>query len=136
MNLAIISGNITRDPELRYTATGTGVAEINVAVNEKWKDKNTGELKEEVSFIGVKVFGKQAETIAQYFKKGSPIMVQGKLKQESWEEKDTGKKRSKTVLVMERFEFMERGGGKSEPRQSAPSSTPAASPVEEDDVPF
>jgi single-strand DNA-binding protein len=144
MNTVIISGRLTADVELRYTQSGTAIGQFNIAVNRKWKDQS-GELKEEVSFIGITTFGKQSETVAQYFKKGSPILVQGRLKQESWEDKQTQQKRSKTVVVMENFEFME---GKGNGQQSAPSarpptadvpltgSSPANPPVEEDDVPF
>lgn len=145
MNTVILSGRLTADIELRYIQSGAAVAQFNVAVSRKYKHND--EWKEEVSFIGVSVFGKQAETVAQYFKKGSPILVSGRLKQESWE-KD-GKKQSKTIVVMEGFEFMSQ---KSEahsstvkppparPTQESPTATAtptsSAPPPEEDDVPF
>jgi single-strand DNA-binding protein len=145
MNVTIVSGNITADPELRFLPSGSGVCQFTVANNRKWKDRD-GQLKEEVSFLGVQAFGKQAETIAQYFKKGSPILVSGRLRQESWEDKQTGKKQSKTLIVMESFEFMERGGSRAatpEPKTEPPTrglpATAAAKTAVEDDsdsVPF
>jgi single-strand DNA-binding protein len=140
MNTVIITGNLTRDVETRFTPNGTAIGNVNIACNRKWKDPS-GELKEEVSFFGVVIFGKQAETVAQYFKKGSPILILGRLKQESWSDKQTGEKKSKTVIVMESFEFMsgKRDGAPSSPAPSTPRpSTPApkATADEEDDVPF
>jgi single-strand DNA-binding protein len=145
MNVAIVSGNLTADIELRYAANGTAVANFTVANNRKWKDQ-TGAQKEEVSFLGVVAFGKQAEVIAQYFKKGSPILVQGRLKQENWEDKQTHAKRSKTVITLESFEFMggKREGGDSGFNSAPASRTPAPAaaaptsntPEEDSDVPF
>jgi single-strand DNA-binding protein len=142
MNTVIITGNLTRDVETRFTPNGTAIGNVNIACNRKWKDPS-GELKEEVSFFGVVIFGKQAETVAQYFKKGSPIMVQGRLKQESWDDKKTGEKRSKTVIVMESFEFM---SGKREGASSPPTppqspkvvtaGVPTGGETEDSDVPF
>lgn len=145
MNTVILTGNICADPELRYLPSGSAVCNFNVANNRKWTQN--GEKKEEVSFIGVVSFGKQAETVAQYFKKGSPILVQGRLKQESWE-KD-GKKQSKTVVVLEGFEFMSRGEGRAQPASNRNTSdvplpkarpnvetTPAIDKMDNDSVPF
>lgn len=141
MNIAIIKGNLTRDPELKFTQGGSSIANFSVAVNRKWKDP-AGNEKEEVAFIEVTAFGKTAETIAQYFKKGRPILLEGRLKQDTWDDKQTGQKRSKLYVVLERFEFC--GGDKAQ----AGSETPAkqkpdltgmdggAAPDENDDVPF
>lgn len=150
-NKVILIGNLTRDPELRYTPKGTAVAKIGLAVNRVWKSE-TGESKEEVTFIDVDCWGRQAETIGQYLKKGRPILVEGRLKFDTWEDKQTNQKRSKLGVVMESFQFLDfRGaeGGSSEGAPSRPSSAtpspavPAASttdaeatPPEEDDVPF
>src|SRR5437870_4996318 len=104
MNIVIIKGNLTRDPEMRFTPKGTAVGEFGVAVNRKWRNE-AGELQEEVSFFNVAAFGKTAETIAEYFSKGKPIIVTGRLKQESWDDKQTGAKRSAVKIILERFDF-------------------------------
>jgi single-strand DNA-binding protein len=152
-NRVILAGNLTRDPELRYTSKGTAVAAITLAVNRTWKSE-TGESKEEVSFVDVDVWGRQAEVIAQYMRKGRPLLVEGRLKQDTWEDKNTHQKQSKLKVVLESFSFIdsnrqEGGAGGSdaprrEPSAGAPSSAskPPASPegegaaAEEDDVPF
>jgi single-strand DNA-binding protein len=107
-NKVIIAGNLTRDPELRYTPKGTAIAGISVAVNRKWKAES-GELKEEVTFVDCTAFGRTAEVIAQYLKKGSPLLVEGRLRTESWEDKNTGQKRSKMSVVLETFQFLASG---------------------------
>src|SRR5678816_4951609 len=83
-NKVILAGNLTRDPELRYTPKGTAVAKIGLAMNRQWKDE-TGQQKEEVTFVDVDAFGRQAEVISQYLKKGRPILVEGRLKLDQWD---------------------------------------------------
>ena len=144
-NKVILIGNLTRDPELRYTPKGVAIAKIGLAVNRTWKTE-TGEQKEEVTFIDVDAFGRQAETLAQYVKKGSPLMVEGRLKLDQWDDKQTGQKRSKMGVTLEGFQFLgggNRDGGGDAPRPSRPSSAakPPPSegdgpPPEDDDVPF
>lgn len=137
MNLVIIKGNITRDPELRYLQNGTAIASISVAVNRKWKGQD-GELKEEVTFVDVDAWGRQAETVAQYFGKGSPIIVSGRLKQDTWEDKQTGQKRSKMKVVLSSFEFCgdtKRPAGTGEAPQHAPDHE-APQPDADDAPPF
>lgn len=151
-NKVILAGNLTRDPELRYTPGGMAIAKIGLAMNRKWKSE-TGEMKEEVTFVDVDAFGKQAETIGQYLKKGRPILIEGRLKLDQWEDKQTQQKRSRLGVVLESFQFLdsgnrEGGGGSggyspapSAPRSSAPSrpAPPADDdmpPQEQDDVPF
>jgi single-strand DNA-binding protein len=114
-NKVILIGNLTRDPELRYTPKGTAVAKIGLAVNRQWKTE-TGEKKEEVTFIDVDVFGRTAENVGQYVKKGSPILVEGRLKLDTWEDKQTNQKRSKLGVVAETVQFL----GSGEKRQAAP----------------
>ena len=110
LNKVLLIGNMTRDPELRYLQSGTAVCDFGVAVNRKWKDKG-GEQKEEVLFVDVTAFGKQAETISEYLQKGRSIFVEGRLKMEEWTGQD-GQKRSKMKLVLEQFGFMDsRPGG-------------------------
>lgn len=146
-NKVIIAGNLTRDPELRYTPKGTAVARITLAVNRTYGGGDGGEKKEEVSFIDVDVWGRQAEVISQYMKKGRPLLVEGRLKQDTWEDKNTKQKQSKLKVVLENFSFLDSGnrgggdGGGGAPSRPAPSSAPAAEapdsePPQDDDVPF
>jgi single-strand DNA-binding protein len=147
-NKVILAGNLTRDPELRYTPKGTAVARLGIACNRKWKSE-TGELKEEVTFVDVDAFGKQAETIGQYLKKGRPILIEGRLRYDTWEDKQSGQKKSKLGVVLESFQFLDSGGGRGEAASEAPRSRPASGstpsapqpadgdvPPESDDVPF
>jgi len=144
-NKVILAGNLTRDPELRYTPKGTAIAKISLAINRTWKSE-TGEMKEEVTFVDVDAFGRTAENIGQYFKKGRPILIEGRLKLDQWEDKQTNQKRSKLGVVMENFQFMDSkgtGDGDSAPRsrpaaptKSAPPADGDAPPPEDDDVPF
>jgi single-strand DNA-binding protein len=148
-NRVIIAGNLTRDPELRYTPKGTAVARITLAVNRTYTAGEGGEKKEEVSFVDVDVWGRQAEVISQYMKKGRPLLVEGRLKQDTWEDKNTKQKQSKLKVVLENFSFLDsgnRGGGneggapaaRSTPSAAVPSSaeSPDAEPPQDDDVPF
>jgi single-strand DNA-binding protein len=107
-NRVIIAGNLTRVPELRYLPNGTAVAKFGVAMNRKWKD-DSGELKEAVTFIDVTAWGKQAETITKHVAKGRPILIEGRLEQDQWEDKETKEKRSKTYVVLEQFVFLNAG---------------------------
>jgi single-strand DNA-binding protein len=146
-NKVILAGNLTRDPELRYTPKGTAVAKLGLAVSRRWKS-DTGELKEETTFVDVDAFGKTAETIAQYMKKGRPILIEGRLKLDQWDDKQTGQKRSKLGVVLESFSFIDSGRSDAAgatpaaARPAAPAATPAAEtpdaepPPPEDDVPF
>jgi single-strand DNA-binding protein len=152
-NRVILAGNLTRDPELRYTPKGTAVAKLGLAVNRTWKTE-TGETKEEVSFIDVDAFGRQAEVIAQYLRKGRPLLLEGRLKLDTWEDKNTKQKQSKLKVVLESFTFIDSkgaeggagGGGGEATRRPAASSSAAkpppepseadGPPPEEDDVPF
>jgi len=150
-NKVILAGNLTRDPELRYTPKGTAVAKIGMALNRSWKSES-GETKEEVTFVDVEAFGRQAEVISQYMKKGRPFLVEGRLKLDQWEDKNTRQKQSKLKVVLESFSFLDSGrggdggggGGGSEaprPRPAAKTEAPPtdggdAAPPEEDDVPF
>jgi len=104
-NRTILLGNLARDPDLRYTPKGAAVADFAIAVNRRWKTES-GEEKDEVSFVDIVAFGRQAETIAQYVKKGDPLLLEGRLKQESWEDKTTHQKRSKLKVVLESFTFV------------------------------
>jgi single-strand DNA-binding protein len=129
-NKVILMGNLTRDPELRYTPNGSAVANFSIAVNRRYKTDN--ENREETSFFDIVFFGKRAETIAEYMKKGRPILVEGRLQQRRWET-DEGQKRSKVEVVGENFQFM---GGKAAD-DSRPASGGSEPPEFDDsDIPF
>jgi len=149
-NKVILVGNLTRDPELRYTPKGTAIAKIGVAVNRVWTNE-AGEKKEEVTFVDVDVFGRTAENVGQYMRKGRPILIEGRLRLDQWDDKQTGQKKSRLGVVAETVQFLGspsgggEGGAPEAPRRSAPpaaSAAPAAPsepdmpPPEEDDVPF
>jgi single-strand DNA-binding protein len=127
----IIMGNITRDPELRSTPSGTQVCGFSVAVNRNYKD-GSGEQKENVSFFDCSAWGKSGELIAQYAKKGSGILVSGRLEQRSWEDKE-GQKRSRVEIVVEDFNFVGGGNG-GEGGSSSSKSAAASSDVAPDDI--
>src|ERR1700687_5142969 len=105
-NKVILIGNLTRDPELRYTPKGTAIAKIGLAINRTWRNE-AGETKEEVTFVDVDAFGRQAETLGQYMKKGRPIMGEGRLLLGRLEGKQTTQKRSRRGVVMETFQFLD-----------------------------
>jgi single-strand DNA-binding protein len=148
-NKVILAGNLTRDPELRYTPNGKAIAKFGLAINRNWTTE-TGEKKEEVTFVDIDSFGRQAEVISQYLKKGRPVLIEGRLKLDQWDDKQSGQKRSRLGVVLESFSFLDSGnrveGGSSEAprsRQTAPAAAvPAAAATEdggapsEDDVPF
>ena len=108
-NKVILAGNLTRDPELRYTPGGMAIAKFGLAVNRKWKDSQSGEMKEEVTFIDIDAFGKTAETIGNFLKKGRPILIEGRLKLDQWDDKQTQQKRSRLGVVLESFNFLDSG---------------------------
>jgi len=110
LNKVIIIGNLTRDPELKSLPSGIMVASFSLATNRVWKDSN-GARQEAVEYHNVVVFGRQAETIAQYMKKGGSLLVEGRLQTRSWEDKDTGKKLYKTEVVADRTQFGPKAGG-------------------------
>ena len=139
---AIITGNLTRDPELRSTPNGASVCSFSVAVNRVYRDAS-GEQKEDVSFIDCSAWGKLAEMISQYAKKGSGVLVSGRLDQRSWEDKNTGQKRSHVEIVVEDFNFTgaasrDNGGSNTSYGSSASAGSSASdAPVEDmpDDIP-
>ena len=148
-NKVILAGNLTRDPELRYTPKGTAIAKFGLAINRTWKNE-AGETKEEVTFVDVDAFARSAELIGQYFKKGRPILIEGRLRLDTWDDKQTNQKRSRLGVVMESFQFLDsqRSGEGAAPSAAAPRPTkPVAAPPPEpggdsepppveDDVPF
>lgn len=139
---AIITGNLTRDPELRTTPNGASVCSFSVAVNRVYRDSN-GEQKEDVSFIDCSAWGKLGEMINSYAKKGSGVLVSGRLDQRSWEDKTSGQKRSRVEIVVEDFNFTgaarEAGSSNASSANDMPADIPDDIPDEEidlSDVPF
>lgn len=157
LNKVFLMGNLTRDPELRVTPKGTPICQFSLAINRKFK-MESGESREEVIYVDVEAWGKQGETIAKYVTKGRPLFVEGRLRLDQWEDKNTKEKRSRMKVVLEQFEFLgdSRGGGggpgggpSSEPgmdqtaspeRHSPPARSAGAKPASQEnldeDVPF
>ncbi len=132
---AIITGNLTRDPELRSTPNGASVCSFSVAVNRTYRDAS-GEQKEDVSFIDCSAWGKLGEMIAQYAKKGTGVLVSGRLDQRSWEDKNTGTKRSRVEIVVEDFNFTgARDNGGNSSSNFEPSNTDDVANDIPDDIP-
>lgn len=141
LNKVFLIGNLTRDPELRYTPSGVSVCTLRLAVNRRFTTRQ-GENRDETLFIDVTVWGKQAEVCSQYLSKGRPVLIEGRLRQETWTGSD-GQKRSKIGVVAERFQFLGPAPGGA---AAAPGGPPAAAAggdefpgepnVEEDEIPF
>ena len=110
-NRVILVGNLTRDPECRYIPSGTAVADIGLAVNDRRKNATTGEWVDETTFVDVTLWGRQAEIASEYLSKGSPLLVEGRLKLDTWEAE--GQKRSKLKVIGERLQLLGASGGKS-----------------------
>lgn len=149
VNKVILIGNVTRDPEVKYTPKGTAVTELGLAVNRFIPASEGGERREETTFIDVTLWGRQAEVAGEYAKKGRPVYIEGRLQLDSWDDKETGKKRSKLRVVGENLQLLgSRDGGGSgrggdyddgpPARPSRPSSGPSRQqpPPEDDDIPF
>jgi single-strand DNA-binding protein len=133
-NKVILLGNLTRDPEVRYTPNGIAVASFAIAVNRKYKQGD--ETKEEVSYIDIVVFGKQAESCGQYINKGDSVLIDGRLQQRRWETEE-GQKRNKLEVVAQSVNFMPKrsSAGRGMGGDSHPEPAPEA-PVDEGDIPF
>ena len=127
-NKVLLMGNLTRDPEVKYTPKGTALANLGLAVNRRWTTE-TGEQKEEVTFVDVEVWGRQAETAGQYLSKGRPVFIEGRLKLDSWEDKESGQKRNKLKVVAERVQFLGAPSGRSEFKDESPADQAPARPA-------
>ena len=164
-NKVMLMGNLTRDPEIKYTPKGTAIADIGLAVNRNYTTES-GEKREEVTFVDVTLWGRVAEIVGEYCKKGRPLFVEGRLQLDTWDDKATGQKRSKLKVVGENIQLLgsreggagggggggEHGEGRSEsrsearPQQNRPAARPASPPprppadpdldAPEDDIPF
>jgi single-strand DNA-binding protein len=116
-NKVILVGNLTRDPEVRYTPGGTAVTDIGLAVNRTWFDKQSNSRKEEVTFVDITLWGRQAEVAGEYLSKGRSVLIEGRLQMDTWDDKDTGKKRSRLKVVGEQMTML---GGRGEGGGTAP----------------
>ena len=137
-NKVILMGNLTRDPEVRYTPGGTAVCDITLAVNAQWTDKRTNERKEEVSFIDITLWGRTAEIAGEYLAKGRPALIEGRLQLDKWDDKETGQKRSKLKVVADSMQLLggkqdggtggggTSAGGATAPARSSSGGRPAA----------
>jgi len=158
VNIVILAGNLTADPELRYTPSGLAVAQLRMAINHRFRDSKTNEWREEATFVDVDLFGKQAETAKQYLSKGRGVLIEGRLRLDQWEDKQTGAKRSKLKVIGSRMQFLGApsgggargggggggGGGRSNNRPAQSKSDGVSEPpapdenldIPEDDIPF
>lgn len=120
LNRVLLIGNLTRDPELRVTPKGTAICQFGLAVSRSFKDES-GQTREEATFIDIEAWGRQGETISKYCTKGRPLFVEGRLRFDQWEDKTSGQKRSKLKVVLENFQFL---GGRGE---GGPGGAPGGS---------
>jgi single-strand DNA-binding protein len=127
INRVTISGNITRDPELRASKGGMQILNFGVAVNERRQDKQSGEWSDYAHFVDCVMFGNRAEALSRYLAKGTKVAIEGKLQYSSWEQ--DGKRRSKLEVVVNELEFMSRGDNHQGYQQQAPAYTPTPTPV-------
>jgi single-strand DNA-binding protein len=145
LNKVMLIGNLTRDPEVRFTPKGTAVTDIGLAVNRSYTGDD-GVRRDEVVFIDVTFWGRQAETIGKYLKKGRPIYIEGRLHMDTWQDKQTGQNRTRLKIIGEGFQFLgSREGGGDGPAPEAtnpPASSPSSgeseyrAPDDGDDIPF
>ncbi|MEX0886404.1 MAG: single-stranded DNA-binding protein [Phycisphaeraceae bacterium] len=111
LNKVMLMGNLTRDPELRYTPNNTAVTKLGLAVNRRWRNQQTNEQQEETTFVDCTAFGRTAEVLNEYLRKGRPVFIEGRLKLDQWQDKE-GNNRSKLEVIVESFQFIDsRGGG-------------------------
>lgn len=149
LNKVMLIGNVTRDPEVKYTPKGSAVTDIGIAIN-RYYTTESGEKREETTFVDVTLWGRQAEVAGEYAKKGRPIFIEGRLQLDSWEDKQTGQKRSRLRVVGENIQLLGSGpgGGQrsgapdqgesfSSGKASSPSNAPSSSSLDDDDdIPF
>lgn len=135
LNKVMLIGNVTREIEVRYTPKGTAVADLGLAVNRTWFDKASNSKKEETTFCDISLFGRQAEVAGEYLAKGRSVLIEGRLQLDTWDDKETGQKRSKLRVVCENLQMLGTGGGKGGgQRKSAQSEEPEPDGTE--DAPF
>ena len=150
VNKVILIGNVTRDPEVKFTSKGSAVTDIALAINRNYTLDN-GEKREETTYVDVELWGRLAEIAGEYAKKGRPVYVEGRLRMDSWDDKATGQKRSRMKVVGENLQLLgartggapqgsheHEGGGEPATRRSAAPTRPVTPPSSEpdDDIPF
>lgn len=152
-NRVILLGNLTRDPQVKYLPSGTAVAELGLAVNRTWFDKQTQQRREEVTFVDVTLWGRQAEVAGEYLSKGRQVLIEGRLHLDTWQDKESGQNRSKLKVVCENMTMVGSrsdgggGGGGGAPRRASAPAQQESSPDEsfydtpaqempDDEVPF
>lgn len=146
-NKVILCGNLTRDPQVTYTQGGTAVAEIGMAISRTWFDKQTQQKKEEVTFVDVTLWGRTAEVAGEYLAKGRPVLIEGRLNLDQWEDQQTGQKRQKLKVVGEQLQMLGSGQGNGGGNQNRQQSQRQEEPIHynhdrfyddglDDDVPF
>lgn len=152
LNKVMLIGNLTRDPEIRYTPKGTAVSDLGLAINRQWTN-DQGQKQEETTYVDITFWGRQAELAQQYLTKGRGVYIEGRLQMDTWDDKETGKKRSKLKIQGETLQFLPDGrGGNPSPGGGAPPRSQGAPPRhagpqggsasngddfhEEDDIPF
>src|SRR5262244_3855986 len=124
LNKVLLLGNVTRDPEVRYTPKGSAVCDLGVAVNRAYTT-DSGEKREEVTFVDVTLWGRTAEVASEYLKKGRPVFIEGRLQLDSWDDKQTGQKRSRLRVVAENMQLL---GSRSESEGAASTTAPRRAP--------
>lgn len=139
INKVMITGNLTRDAEIRTTQSGTSVMNLGVAVNDRRRNSQSGEWEDYANFVDCTMFGRRAEAIQSYLTKGTKVAIEGRLHYSSWEDRNTGQKRSKIDVTVDEIEFMNsRGGGDGVAAQHAESvpEAPAPAAYSDEDIPF
>lgn len=141
INKVMITGNLTRDAELRTTPSGTSILNIGVAVNERRKSAQTGEWEDYPNFVDCTLFGRMAESLAQYLTKGTKVAIEGRLHYSSWEDRNSGQKRSKLDVTIDEIEFMSSGQRSQVDSGSYQRKQPVqqqmnTNPYEDEDIPF
>ncbi len=140
VNKVFLMGNLTRDIELKHTPSDQAVATIGLAINRRYRTKE-GENREETTFVDCEAWGRTAEVMSQYLTKGRPVFIEGRLKLDHWEDKETGKNRSKLKVVIESFEFVDsKASGGGQPATAGAGARrgggPEHEPIDEKDIPF
>lgn len=133
-NKVIIMGNLTRDPEVKYLSSGTAVAELGLAINESWYDKQAQEKKEKTIYCDVTLWARTAEVAGEYLSKGDSVLIEGKLDLDQWEDKESGAKRQKLKVVGEKMTMLGSKGGKQSSEPSQNHNEPGDIP--DDEQPF
>ena len=132
-NEVVLMGNLTRDPEVRYTPQGTAVTEVSLAVNRTWFDKSRNEKREDTTFVDVTLWGRQAEVAGEYLGKGRGVLIEGRLQLDQWTDKESGQKRSKLKVIGENITMLpgrsRNAGQQSEHQHVSPETIPAGGPL-------